>query len=270
MNSTKLIKLVAIASAVSFTPVHSASAERLRGTVSLDGSSTVFPISEAVAEEFGSVQPRVRVTVGVSGTGGGFKKFLAGETDINNASRPIKAKELNMAREKGIEFLELPIAYDGLSIVVNKSNNWVNHLSIAELNKIWQAGSTVKTWKDVRASWPNITIKLYGPGTDSGTFDYFTETVNGKLGASRPDYTSSEDDNALVQGVSGDTGSLGYFGFAYYEANKSRLKLVPIDGGNGPILPSAKSINDGSYAPLSRPVFIYVRNKALEIGRAHV
>lgn len=241
-----------------------AQAGSLRGTVSIDGSSTVFPISEAVAEEFLAEQPRVRVTVGVSGTGGGFKKFLAGETDINDASRPIKAKEIKVAQEKNIDFLELPIAYDGLSVIINKKNHWVDHLTIAELNKIWQPGSTVKNWSDVRAGWPKQPIRLYGPGTDSGTFDYFTETVNGKSGRSRPDYTASEDDNALVQGVSGDINSLGYFGYAYYAANKSKLKIVPIDGGNGPVAPTAKTINNGTYAPLSRPVFIYVRNSALE------
>ena len=242
----------------------SVSAEQLRGTVSLDGSSTVFPISEAVAEEFLAVQPRVRVTVGVSGTGGGFKKFLAGETDINDASRPIKMKEVDKANEMGIGYIELPVAYDGLSVVVNKKNTWVDHLTVAELSKIWQPGSTVTNWSDVRAGWPEMKIRLYGPGTDSGTFDYFTETINGKSGASRPDYTANEDDNALVQGISGDEGSLGYFGYAYYAANQDKLKLVPIDGGKGPIAPTQTTINNGTYAPLSRPIFIYVRPDALD------
>ena len=239
-------------------------AGELKGTVSMDGSSTVFPISEAVAEEFLAVQPGVRVAVGVSGTGGGFKKFLAGETDINDASRPIKGKEIKKALETGIEFIELPVAYDGLSVLVNRANSWVNYLTVAELNKIWQPGSIVKTWADVRDGWPKKVIHLYGPGTDSGTFDYFTETVNGKSGASRPDYTASEDDNALVHGISGDKGALGYFGFAYYAANKDKLKLVAIDGGAGPVAPSATTINDGSYQPLSRPIFIYVRKDALD------
>lgn len=243
-------------------------AEQLRGTVSLDGSSTVFPISEAVAEEFLAVQPRVRVTVGVSGTGGGFKKFLAGETDINNASRPIKGKEIKLANEAGIEFIELPVAFDGLSVIVNKNNDWVDYLSVDELKKIWQPGSTVKNWSDVRPGWPERPIRLYGPGTDSGTFDYFSETINGKSGASRPDYTASEDDNALVQGISGELDSLGYFGFAYYAANKDKLKLVAIDGDNAgekaAVSPSPTTINDGSYAPLSRPIFIYVRKDALD------
>jgi len=236
----------------------------LEGSVALDGSSTVFPISEAVAEEYLAVQPLVRVTVGVSGTGGGFKKFLAGETDINNASRPIKASELKQSLEKGYEFIEIPIAFDGLSLVVNNKNTWVDHLSIAELHKIWQPGSSVKLWSDVRAEWPAEDIQLYGPGTDSGTFDYFTETVNGKSGASRPDYTASEDDNALVRGISGDLNALGYFGYAYYASNKDKLKLVAIDGGTGPVLPSPDSINSGEYNPLSRPIFIYVRSSALD------
>ena len=253
-----------VVSAVSIFSLAPASAERLRGTVSIDGSSSVFPISEAVAEEFLAVQPRVRVTVGVSGTGGGFKKFLAGEIDINDASRPIKMKEVKQASASGIGFIELPIAYDGLSVVVNKKNDWVDHLTITELNKIWQPGSSVKRWSDVRDGWPEKEIQLYGPGTDSGTFDYFTETINGKSGASRPDYTANEDDNALVRGISGDEGSLGYFGYAYYAANKDKLRVVAIDGGKGPVAPTEITINNGTYAPLSRPVFIYVRPDALD------
>ena len=253
-----------VVSAVSIFTLAPASAERLRGTVSIDGSSTVFPISEAVAEEFLAVQPRVRVTVGVSGTGGGFKKFLAGEIDIIDASRPIKMKEVKQASASGIGFIELPIAYDGLSVVVNTKNDWVDHLTITELNKIWQSGSSVKRWSDVRDGWPEKEIKLYGPGTDSGTFDYFTETINGKSGASRPDYTANEDDNALVRGISGDEGSLGYFGYAYYAANKDKLRVVAIDGGKGPVAPTEITINNGTYAPLSRPVFIYVRPDALD------
>ena len=253
-----------VVSAVSIFTLAPASAERLRGTVSIDGSSTVFPISEAVAEEFLAVQPRVRVTVGVSGTGGGFKKFLAGEIDINDASRPIKMKEVKQASASGIGFIELPIAYDGLSVVVNTKNDWVDHLTITELNKIWQPGSSVTRWSDVRDGWPETEIQLYGPGTDSGTFDYFTETINGKSGASRPDYTANEDDNALVRGISGDEGSLGYFGYAYYAANKDKLRVVAIDGGKGPVAPTEITINNGTYAPLSRPVFIYVRPDALD------
>jgi len=263
MSKKKLLKIGAVLGTVLLSS-SLASAERLRGTVSLDGSSTVFPISEAVAEEFGGVQPRVRVTVGVSGTGGGFKKFIAGETDINDASRPIKSKEILKAKESGVEFIELPVAFDGLSVVVNRGNYWVDHLTTAELEKIWQPGSTVKMWSDVRSTWPQQPVRLYGPGTDSGTFDYFTETINGKSGASRPDYTASEDDNALVQGISGDVNAMGYFGYAYFVANQDKLKLVAIDGGKGPVAPSLKTINNGEYAPLSRPIFIYVRSIALD------
>ena len=237
---------------------------RLEGKVRLDGSSTVFPISEAVAEEYGAVEPRVRVTVGVSGTGGGFKKFINGETDINDASRPIKSSEMDKAVAAGIKMIELPVAFDGLSVIVNQKNDWVDHLTIAELNKIWQPDSVVTTWKDVRPEWPDRPIRLYGPGTDSGTFDYFTKAVNGKEQASRPDFTASEDDNVLVQGISGDLDSLGYFGFAYYKENRDKLKIVPIDGGTGPIAPTEETINNSTYAPLSRPVFIYVNASALD------
>ena len=233
----------------------------LKGTVKVDGSSTVFPITEAVAEEFGMLKKhrKVRVTVGVSGTGGGFKKFLAGETDINDASRPIKQSEIDKARKNGIQYIELPVAYDGLSVVVNKKNTWVDYLTVAELHKVWKPGSSVKTWKDIRPNWPDEKIRLYGPGTASGTFDYFTEVINGKSQVSRSDFTKSEDDNVLVKGVAGDKGSLGYFGFAYYAANKDKLKVVAIRQGNkNPVAPTMTTINNGSYAPLSRPIFIYV------------
>jgi phosphate transport system substrate-binding protein len=238
-----------------------AGSSALKGTVKVDGSSTVFPITEAVAEEFGKVKEhrRVRVTVGVSGTGAVFNKCLAGETDINDASRPIKQKEIDKARKNGVQYIELPVAYDGLSVVVNKKNTWVDYLTVAELHKIWKPGSTVKTWKDIRPNWPDLKIQLYGPGTDSGTFDYFTEVINGKSQVSRSDFTKSEDDNVLVKGVAGDKGSLGYFGFAYYVENKNKLKVVPIKQGNRiPVAPTMTTINNGSYAPLSRPIFIYV------------
>ncbi len=234
----------------------------LSGVVSLDGSSTVFPVSEAVAEEFLAIEPRVRVTVGVSGTGGGFQKFAAGEIDISDASREIRQSEIDAASANGIDFLEIPVAFDGLSIVVNRANDWVDYLTVAELNMIWEPGSSVDSWNDVRAEWPDEPLRLYGPGTDSGTFDYFTEVINGDSGASRPDYTASEDDNVLVQGVSGDINALGFFGFAYYLANADMLKLVPVDGGDGPVSPSMESINNGSYSPLSRPIFIYVSKQS--------
>jgi len=241
--------------------------EKLRGTVRIDGSSTVFPVSEAVAEEFTKNRDfaRVRVTVGVSGTGGGFKKFCAGETDISDASRPIKQSEIDKCKANKIRHLELPVAYDGLSVVINKQNTWVDHLTTAELKKIWEPGSSVKTWKDVRAEWPDKEIKLYGPGTDSGTFDYFTEAINGKSQASRADFTKSEDDNMLVKGVAGNKYSLGYFGFAYYVENKDILKVVPIkEGRKAPVTPTMTTINNGTYSPLSRPIFIYVNIKAVK------
>lgn len=238
--------------------------KKLAGAIKVDGSSTVFPITEAVAEEYKKKHPGVNTTVGISGTGGGFKKFTAGETDISDASRPIKADEKKKAEENKIEYIELPVAYDGLSVVVNKQNTWVDKLTVQELKKIWEPGSAVKKWNQVRPDWPDLEIKLYGPGTDSGTFDYFTEAINGKEKASRSDYTPSEDDNVLVQGVAGDKGAMGYFGYAYYLENKDKLKVVPIDAGKGAIAPDEKTINDGTYKPLSRPIFIYVSKASLQ------
>ncbi len=243
-----------------------------QGLVRIDGSSTVFPITEAVAEEFQNAERgRVRVTVGISGTGGGFKKFCRGETDISDASRPIKESEVKMCAENGVRYIELPVAYDGLAVMVNKKNDWVNHLTVAELKKIWEpaAEGKVTRWSQVRKGWPDKTIRLYGPGTDSGTFDYFTEAINGKEKASRADFTASEDDNILVQGIAGDEGSLGYFGVAYYEANQDKLKLVPIDdgkveNGKGPVYPKFENVVNGTYQPLSRPLFIYVSAKSAE------
>lgn len=238
--------------------------------IAIDGSSTVFPIGEAVAEEFQHANPGSRVTVGTSGTGGGFQKFCRGETDMSNASRPIKASEAETCRAAGIEFIEIPVAYDGLSVVVNPNNTWVTSMTAAELKRIWQpeAQGQIMRWSQVREGWPDREIRLYGPGTDSGTFDYFTEAINGKSQASRGDFTASEDDNVLVQGVSGDENALGYFGFAYYEENKDRLKLVPIDdenpdNGAGPIAPSEETVRNGTYSPLSRPMFMYVNTAKL-------
>ncbi|MFQ5544015.1 MAG: PstS family phosphate ABC transporter substrate-binding protein [Nitrospiria bacterium] len=261
---SKLLITLALVAFVCTGFIDHAAAEALRGTVKIDGSSTVFPITEAVAEEFGHQEPRVRVTVGVSGTGGGFKKFLAGETDINDASRLIKNGEIEISRKNGVDYIEIPIAFDGISVVINPKNTWVDFLTVAELKKIWQPGSTVKTWKDVRSNWPDQKIRLYGPGTDSGTFDYFTKAINGKTQASRSDFTKSEDDNVLVQGVGGDRDALGFFGFAYYIENKKLLNVVPIKEKEAPVAPSGKTINDGSYSPLSRPIFIYVRKSALK------
>ncbi len=235
----------------------------LRGDVKIDGSSTVFPISEAVAEEFMKIHKDVRVTVGVSGTGGGFKKFCLGEIDISDASRRVKDNERDSCAEKDIQFIELPVAFDGLSVMVNPENDFVEHLTVEELSEIWKPESEINNWKDVRSGFPDLGLKLYGPGTDSGTFDYFTDEINGEEGASRPDYTASEDDNVLVKGIAGDKGSLGYFGYAYYVENTDKLKLVAIDGGDGPVLPTPETINNGTYAPLSRPIFIYVSISSL-------
>ena len=240
-----------------------ASAQALSGTIIIDGSSTVFPITEAVAEEFHKLYPGISTPIGVSGTGGGFKKFIVGETDISNASRPIKDSEAETAKANGVEYVELAIAYDGLSVMVSLQNDFVDSLTVEELGRIWAPDSTVTTWKDVRPEWPDEAIKLYAPGTDSGTFDYFTEVINGKSGASRTDFTPSEDDNVLVQGIAGDKYSLGYFGFAYYLENTDKLKIVRIDGGSGPVEPTFDTIMDGSYAPLSRPVYMYVAAKSL-------
>jgi phosphate transport system substrate-binding protein len=236
----------------------------LGGTVHIDGSSTVFPITEAVAEEFGREHRDVRVTVGISGTGGGFKKFLLAESDINDASRAIKEAEADRATAVGIEFIELPVAYDGISVVVHSDNPFVDHFTVEELEKIWQPGSTVQRWSDIRPGWPADEVRLYGPGVDSGTFDYFTEAVNGKAQVCRADFTASEDDNVLVKAVSGDKNSLGFFGFAYYAENETALKAVLIDGGAGPVAPSFETINNGTYSPLSRPIFIYVNRTAAD------
>ena len=241
--------------------------DSLSGDIPIDGSSTVFPITEAIAEEFGDITGgNVRAVVGISGTGGGFKKFCDDEIVISDASRPIKQKEVDLCAAAGIEYIELPVAIDGLSVVVNPANDFVDCLTVDQLNMIWKPESegVVMTWNQVDPSFPNEDIKLYAPGVDSGTFDYFTEAINGDGGVSRGDFVASEDDNVLVQGISGDKYSLGYFGYAYYVENQDKLKVVPIDGGNGCITPTDEAINNGSYAPLSRPLFIYVRADAAQ------
>jgi len=243
-------------------PVHSAGP-----IVTIDGSSTVFPVTEAVAEEFQKDKKgAVRVTVGISGTGGGFKKFCRGETDISDASRPILKSEMEECAKVGIKYIELPVAYDALTVVVNPQNTWAKSLTVAELKKIWEPGAQGKitNWNQIRPDFPDLPLKLFGAGTDSGTFDYFTEAIVGKAKSSRPDYTASEDDNTLVQGVARDKGALGYFGYAYYAENMKKLNAVSVDGGKGPVAPSDKSVEDGTYQPLSRPIFIYVSEKALE------
>jgi phosphate transport system substrate-binding protein len=237
-------------------------AQAQAASIKIDGSSTVFPISEAVAEEFQiSKRGKVHVTVGIAGTGGGFKKFCRGETDISDASRPILAEEMEACRKAGITYLELPIAFDALTVVVNPANSWAKSMTVAELKKIWEPGAQgrVNNWNQVRSGFPSEKLTLFGAGTDSGTFDYFTEAVNGKAKASRSDYTASEDDNTLVQGVENSKGALGYFGYAYYAAHKDKLRALPIDGGKGPVEPSPENVINGKYQPLSRPLFLYVK-----------
>ena len=233
--------------------------------VKVDGSSTVFPITEAVAEEFQKeTRGSVRVTVGISGTGGGFKKFCRGETDVQDASRPISAGEMEACRAGGVQFYELPIAFDALTLAVSPQATWVNSMTVDELRRMWEpsAQGRITKWNQVRPDWPDQPLKLFGAGSDSGTFDYFTEAVVGKAKASRGDFTASEDDNTLVQGIANDKHALGYIPFAYYEPNKKRLKAVSIDGGQGPVSPSRETVENGSYQPLSRPLFIYVSTKS--------
>lgn len=260
---TTLLKALTIAGVLSTTFTMANTAFAADKIIKIDGSSTVYPITEAVAEEFQKSQ-KVKVTVGESGTGGGFKKFCRGETDISNASRPISQKEMDACKEAGIQYIELPVAFDALTVVVNSKNDWVKTLTVDELKKIWQPGSSVKNWKQVNPAFPDKAMNLYGPGTASGTFDYFTEAINGKSKASRTDYTPSEDDNVLVQGVSGNTGGMAYFGLAYYEENKDKLRAVPVaaKAGGAGVLPSAETVKDGTYQPLSRPIFIYVNATA--------
>jgi phosphate transport system substrate-binding protein len=240
--------------------------EQLSGRIEADGSSTVAPLSTAAAELIREEQPGVNVTVGTSGTGGGFERFCNGETDISDASRPIKEdEEAPICRENGIEYTELQVAVDALTVVVNAENDWVDCLTTDQLRAIWAPGSKIENWKDVPGGdFPDQPLPLAGPGTDSGTFDYFTDEINGEEGASRSDYTASEDDNTIVQAVSGETGALGYFGFTYYEENQETLKALQIDSGNGCVDPSAETAQAGEYTPLARPLFIYVKNESLE------
>ena len=235
----------------------------LSGSVAVDGSSTVAPISEAVAEEFQTANPNVRVTVGIAGTGGGFKRFCAGETDVSNASRPITAEEREACAAAGVEFVELPVAWDGLSVVVHPSNDFAQCLTVEELKKVWEPNSTVTTWRDIRSDFPAEAVKLYGPGTDSGTFDYFTEVIVGEAKSSRPDYQASEDDNVLVQGVAGDQFALGYFGHAYAQQNADKVKSIGVDAGAGCVMATDENIANKSYTPLSRELYIYVKRASL-------
>ena len=243
--------------------------ENLQGSVSIDGSSTVFPITEAVAEEFKKVHPDVKVSVALSGTGGGFKKFARAEIDINDASRPIKPAEADLAKENNVRFVELMIAFDGMVVAVHPENDWVNDMTLTELKKIWEpeAQGTITRWNQIRPEWPDAEIHLFGAGVESGTYDYFTEVVVGTSHSSRGDFTASEDDNVLVQGIASDKYALGFFGLAYYEANKEKLKAIGIDdekadNGDGPILPSLETVKDKTYSPLGRPLFLYVNSTA--------
>lgn len=240
-------------------------------TVRIDGSSTVFPIMEAIAEEFQKTQPTCSVTVGVSGTGGGFKKFAAAETDISGASRPIRPVETEACAAGGVAYVELPLAYDGLAVVVNPANDWANHITVEELKRLWEpdAQNKIMRWSQIREGWPDKEVHLYGPGVDSGTYDYFTAAIVGTEHSSRGDFTSSEDDNVLVQGIASDPLALGFFGLAYFEENRTKLKLLPVDDGNetngtGPIFPTLQTVRDGTYQPLSRPVFMYVSTSSLK------
>jgi len=239
--------------------------------IKVDGSSTVYPITEAVAEEFQKKNPKVRVTVGISGTGGGFKRFCIGETDISDASRPIKLSEVELCLDNKIAYIELPVAFDGLALMVNPKNDWAISMTVKELKKLWEpaAQGKITRWSQIRAGWPDKEIHLFGAGVDSGTYDYFTEAIVGKEHSSRGDFTASEDDNVLVQGIANDPLALGFFGVAYYEHNKDKLKLVAIDdenpkNGDGPVLPTFETVKNATYQPLARPIFIYVNKQALD------
>ena len=246
------------------TATTSESGGDLSGRIEADGSSTVGPYTTAAAESFQDVEPDVQVTVGVSGTGGGFERFCRGETDLSNASRAIKDEEIAACEQEGIEYVEFQVANDALTVVVNPENDWAECLTVAQLKQIWNTGSKVSNWTQVDADFPGDELKLFGPGTDSGTFDYFTDAINGEEGASRSDYAASEDDNVIVQGVGGERGGLGYLGFSYFEANQDSLKAVEIDGGDGCVAPSVETAQDGTYKPLSRPLFIYAKTESFE------
>lgn len=247
---------VALLSVAASAPQSGSQLATLKGEIRVDGSSTVYPITEAVAEDFSKAAKGVRTTVGVSGTGGGFKRFCKGETDISDASRPITKSEAETCKSANIEFVELPVAYDGLCIAISKQNTWATKLTVDQIRKIYSASGTAKTWKDLDSAWPDRAIKVYSPGTDSGTFDYFKEVTVGRDGKVRSDMSVSEDDNVLVNGVAGDRDAIGYFGFAYYVENKDKLVAVAVDDGKGAVLPTDATILDGSYEPFSRPVFI--------------
>lgn len=262
-ETVTVIQTQVVEKVVEITPT----AGPLEGTILVDGSSTVAPITAAVAEEFQAEFPEVRVPVGISGTGGGFKKFCTGETDISDASRPIKPSEVDLCKQNGIEYVELPVAFDGLAVLVNPANDFVSCLTVDELKKIWspEAEGVITNWNQVREGFPDQPLALYGAGTDSGTYDYFTAAIVGTEGSSRGDFLPSEDDNVLVQGIAGDANALGFFGLAYYEENADKLKLVAIDNGDGNcVLPNTETVSNGTYQPLSRPLFIYVNRERID------
>lgn len=269
--SLSLLALLAACGGSSEAPQPSSKAASAATPIAIDGSSTVHPITEAVAEAFRAQEPGVRITVGISGTGGGMKKLCAGEIVIAGASRPIKAAESEACAARGISFVELPVAYDGIAVVSHPSATWMDHITVEELKQLWrpEAQKVVTQWSQVRKGWPDAPIRLFGAGVDSGTYDYFTAAVVGVEHSSRGDFTSSEDDNVLVQGVASDTSALGFFGLAYYEENASKLRLVPVDdgkpdNGSGPVLPTAQTVRSATYQPLSRPLFVYVSTAALD------
>jgi phosphate transport system substrate-binding protein len=264
MHRLGLTTAVTLVAAVAAAGTLAGPLKELKGTITADGSSTVGPYTTAAAEMFRKKHPKVRITVGISGTGGGFERFCRGETDLSDASRPIKSSEYANCRNAGIKWVAFTVANDGIAVVVNKQNTWAKCLTTAELKKIWDAGSKVDNWKDVRSGFPNVPLKLFGPGTDSGTFDFFTEKINGKSRRSRSDYLATENDNIIVQGVSGERGGLGYFGLSYYEENKKRLNLVKVDAGAGCVAPSVRTVQAATYKPLSRPLFIYANRKSFQ------
>jgi phosphate transport system substrate-binding protein len=256
-GAVALTALVSVTAAV-------AAGQAIRGKVTADGSSTVAPFAQAAAESFGRQYRGAQVTVGVSGTGGGFERFCKNETDLSNASRPIKLSEAHICHQAGIGYIQFLVANDGISLVVNKSNTWAKCLTTDELKKVWDRGSKVDNWRDIRASFPNVPLKLFGPGTDSGTFEFFTEKINGKARQSRSDYNASEDDNVLVRGVEGERGGLGYFGLSYYLENAKRLNLVAVNSGSGCVKPSVASVQARQYKPLSRGLFVYAKKKSFK------
>ena len=261
-----VVIVVAVAATAFAATGLAAKKKPLSGTIVADGSSTVGPWAIAAAERFQKLHKKVRITVGITGTGGGFERFCRDETDLSNASRPIRSSENQRCRDAAIRWAVFNVANDGIALVVNRQNTWATCLTTAELKKIWNTGSDVDSWNDVRSSFPNVSLNLYGPGTDSGTFEFFTEKINGRARQSRSDYTASENDNVLVRGVEGQRGALGYFGYSYYEENKNRLRIVRVNAGNGCVAPSVKTVQAKTYKPLARPLFVYAKRESFQRG----